>query len=309
MSDGRPIPSVRDSFGRTTPIDGTKNYARSGSPALVFNADAMALVPFSNKRSNSARSLSTFDGLLGDVSVLDRLDDLRRRLVRSAIAVVIGGVLGFTFISQIVDFILGPTRQALPAGVTLIYTQPGGAFSLYIQIAIIFGITVAMPYIMFQIWRLVAPIVPPSARRFAFPFAFFTTLGFVAGAAFTHYVAFPYIMAFFASFNTADLQFLPNLSDVFDLYTKMLLGMGAVFQMPTVVFFLARTGLVTAGLLLRSFRYAFLLIFIAAAIITPTGDMVTQAIFAAPMLGLYLLSIGIAWAFGRTRLAPDDDFV
>jgi sec-independent protein translocase protein TatC len=164
-----------------------------------------------------------------------------------------------------------------------------------------------MPYIMFQFWRLIAPIVPPAARRFAFPFAIFTTLGFIGGAAFTHFLAFPYIMVFFASFNTPDLVFLPRLSDVFDLYTKMLLGMGAVFQMPAVVFFLAKAGLVTAGFLWRSFRYAFLIIFIAAAIITPTGDMVIQTIFAAPMIGLYLLSILIAWVFGRRRSTLEDD--
>ena len=136
----------------------------------------------------------------------------------------------------------------------------------------------------------------------------FTTLGFLAGAAFTHYVAFPYMMAFFASFNTPDLLFMPRLEDVFSLYTTMLLGMGAVFQMPTVVFFLAKTGLVTARFLWRSFRYAFLLIFIVAAVITPTGDMVTQAIFAAPMVGLYLLSILIAWVFGKARITPADEF-
>jgi len=87
----------------------------------------------------------------------------------------------------------------------------------------------------------------------------------------------------------------------------MLLGMGAVFQMPTVVFFLAKAGLVTARFLIRSFKYAFLLIFVAAAVITPTGDMVTQTIFAAPMVGLYMLSILIAWVFGKTRLIPDDE--
>jgi sec-independent protein translocase protein TatC len=150
--------------------------------------------------------------------------------------------------------------------------------------------------------------VPAGARRFTLPFVLFTTVGFLAGAAFTHYVAFPYMMAFFASFNTPDLQFMPRLEDVFSLYTTMLLGMGAVFQMPTVVFFLAKTGLVTARLLWRSFRYAFLIIFIVAAVITPTGDMVTQAIFAAPMVGLYLLSILIAWVFGKARIVPDDEF-
>jgi sec-independent protein translocase protein TatC len=251
--------------------------------------------------------MSSFEGLLGDVSLLDRLDDLRRRLVRAAIAVAVGIAVGFAFITQVMDFILAPTRRTLPPGATLIYTQPGEAFGLYIQISLIVGITVAMPYIMFQIWRLVAPIVPPPARRFAFPFAIFTTLGFIAGASFTHFIAFPYMMAFFASFNTPDLLFLPRLADVFDLYTKMLLGMGAVFQMPTIVFFLAKAGLVTARLLWRSFRFAILLIFVAAAIITPTGDMVTQAIFAAPMISLYILSIAIAWMFGKARLTPDDE--
>jgi sec-independent protein translocase protein TatC len=133
-------------------------------------------------------------------------------------------------------------------------------------------------------------------------------VGFVAGAAFTHYIAFPYMMAFFASFNTPDLLFRPRLDDVFDLYTKMVLGMAVVFQMPTVVFFLAKMGLMTAGFLWRSFRYALLLIFVAAAVITPTGDMVTQTIFAAPMVGLYLLSIGIAWVFGKASPVEQTDF-
>ena len=258
----------------------------------------MALVPFANKRAAASRSPAPFDGLLADFSLLERLDDFRRRLVRSALAVCVGIAVGFGFINQVVDFILAPTRRTLPAGAKLIYTQPGEAFGLYIQIALIVGIVVAMPYIMYQGWKVVAPIVPSAARRFAIPFALFTTLGFVLGAAFTHYIAFPYMMAFFASFNTPELVFLPKLSDVFDLYTKMLLGMGAVFQMPAVVFFLAKAGLVTARFLLRSFKYALLLIFVAAAVITPSGDAATQALFAMPMIGLYLIGIVIAWMVG-----------
>jgi sec-independent protein translocase protein TatC len=268
----------------------------------------MALVPFANKRQAAARLPSNFDGLISsDFSLLDRLDDLRKRLVRSALAVCVGVLIGFAFINQVMDFILAPTRRALPAGARLIYTQPGEAFGLWIQVSLIAGITLAMPYIMFQLWRLVAPIIPAGGRRFALPFAIFTTAGFLLGAAFTHYIAFPYMMAFFASFNTPELLFMPKIADVFDLYTKMLLGMGAVFQMPTIVFFLAKAGLVSARFLWRSFRYAFLLIFIAAAVITPTGDMVTQAIFAAPMVGLYVLSIIIAWFFGKTRITRDED--
>lgn len=245
--------------------------------------------------------------LLGDVSVLDRLDDLRRRLVRIALAICVGLLAGFALIGQIVDFVLAPTRGSLPTGTEIIYTEPGEAFGLYIQVALIAGTVIAMPYIMLQLWGLVEPLVPKAARRFAIPFAFFTTLGFIGGAAFTHYIAFPYMMAFFASFDTPDLKFMPRLTDVFSLYTKMLVGMGAVFQMPTVVFFLAKAGIVTARFLWRSFRYAFFIIFIAAAIITPTGDIVTQAIFAAPMIALYLLSIAIAWVFGRPRADEAED--
>ena len=264
----------------------------------------MALLPFS--QSKGSRRFASYDGLIPDASVLDLLDGFRKLLLRSCIAVAVGIAIGFSFTSQVVDFVLEPTVRALPAGSTLIYTQPGEAFALYIQIALLMGVALAMPYIMYQVWRLLAPLVPEGARRFAVPFALFTTLGFVAGAAFTHLIAFPYMMVFFASFDTPDLTFLPQLNEVFDLYMKMVLGMGVVFQMPTVVFFLAKAGLVTARFLLRSFRYAFLIIFVAAAVITPTGDMVTQTIFAAPMVGLYLLSIFVAWMFGKTGPEPDD---
>jgi len=264
----------------------------------------MALLPFS--QSKESRRFASYDGLFPDASVLDLLDRFRKLLLRSAIAIAVGIVLGFSFTNRVVNIVLEPTVRALPAGSTLIYTQPGEAFTLYIQVALLMGIALAMPYIMYQLWRVLGPLVPASARRFAVPFAFFTSLGFVAGAAFTHFIAFPYMMVFFAGFDTPDLTFLPQLNEVFDLYMKMVLGMGAIFQMPTVVFFLAKAGLVTARFLWRSFRYAFLLIFVAAAVITPTGDMVTQTIFAAPMIGLYLLSILVARMFGRARPEPDD---
>ena len=270
----------------------------------------MALVPFSPSRSpRKSQQPLISEGLFANINILEHLDNFRKRIVRSLIAVCIGVLIGFAAINPVFDFVMGPTRRALPPGSKLIYTQPGEAFSLYIQIALIIGIIIAMPYVMYQLWRLIGPLMPKSTRKFAIPFVLFTTLGFVAGAAFTHYIAFPYMMGFFASFNTPDLQFLPKLEDVFDLYSKMMLGMGAVFQMPTVVFFLAKAGLVSARFLWRSFRYAFLIIFIVAAVITPTGDMVTQTIFAAPMVGLYILSIIIAWIFGKARIveAPPEE--
>ena len=263
----------------------------------------MALVPFAQRNRNIVGD----NGLFGNISILEHLEDLRKRIVRALLAVAGGALVGFALIDRIVAFILEPTRRALPVGARLIYTQPGEAFGLYVQIALIAGVVFAMPFIMYQLWRLIAPLVPPSARRFAIPFVGFTTVGFVAGAAFTHYIAFPYMMAFFVSFNTPDLKFMPRLENVFDLYTKMVLGMAVVFQMPTVVFFLAKMGLITARFLWRSFRYALLLIFVVAAVITPTGDMVTQTIFAAPMVALYLVSIAIAWVFGKVKPIQDTD--
>jgi sec-independent protein translocase protein TatC len=264
----------------------------------------MALIPFAAATSRSR----SYEGLLGGRSVLEHLDEFRKRLVYSAIALGVGVLVGFAFVDRVFDFLMRPTRAVLPPGSGLVYTEPGEAFSLYIEIALILGLVIAMPFILLQIWRLLAPMMPVRSKLMAFAFVLFTTLGFVAGAAFTHYIAFPYMMAFFASFNAPDLVFMPKLDDVFDLYLKMLIGMGAVFQMPTAVFFLSKVGMVTAGFLWKSFRYALLLIFIAAAVITPTGDMVTQTIFAAPMVGLYLLSIIVAWIFGRPRVEdPDPD--
>jgi sec-independent protein translocase protein TatC len=229
------------------------------------------------------------------MSFLEHLDELRKRIVQCLLGVVAGVGLGFAFINPIVNFILTPTNRVLPQGSRMIYTQPGEAFGLYVQIGLIVGIVLASPWIMYQVWLFIAPGLYANEKKFAVPFVLMSTTGFVGGAAFNHYIIFPFMMTFFASFNTADLIFMPRLEDVFDLYSKMLIGMGLVFQMPTVVFFLAKMRMVTARFLLRNTKYAVLAIFVIAAVITPSGDMVTQTIFAAPMLGLYALSILIAW--------------
>ena len=264
----------------------------------------MALVPFPGPQGTAVSLPPEDDDEASGarMSFLDHLDELRRRIVNSCIAIAIGIAATFYWIDKIFNFILAPTRAALPPGVKLIYTQPGEAFSLYITVALIAGVVVASWFIMLQVWLFIAPGLYSNEKRMAIPFVLFTTIGFLAGAAFNHYISFPYLMVFFASFNTPDLAFMPKLEDVFGLYSKMLIGMGLVFQMPAVVFFLAKMKLVTARFLASNFKYALLIIFIAAAVITPSGDMMTQTIFAAPMIGLYLLSIVIAWIFGPKRL-------
>ncbi len=263
----------------------------------------MALVPFPTAGS-SAHALPPDDeeeALGGQMSFLEHLDELRRRIVHSLLAIAGGILIAFFFIDRISDFLLGPTRRVLPAGSKMIYTQPGEAFSFDVQIALIAGVILASPIIAYEVWMFIAPGLYANEKKLAIPFVVLSTLGFVGGALFNHYVVFVWMMAFFASFNTPDLQFLPRLDDVFDLYTKMLLGMGVVVQMPTLIYFLAKMKLVTARFLLRNFKYAILVIFILAAVITPSGDMVTQTIFAAPMIGLYIIGIVIAWVVGPKR--------
>jgi sec-independent protein translocase protein TatC len=278
----------------------------------------MALVPFPSPKQSGAYStdpgdeprkiggspeingVNELDGEIdeaaeGQMSFLEHLDELRRRIARSCLAIGIGVVATFAFIQPIFDFLLTPTRRVLPAGVKLIYTQPGEAFSLYVTVALIAGATVAAPYIMYQVWMFVAPGLYANEKKMAYPFVALTTVGFLLGAAFNHYVAFGVMMAFFGSFNTPELAFMPRLQDVFGLYTRMLLILGIVFQLPTIVFFLAKMKLVTARFLTVNLKYAILIIFIAAAIMTPGGDMMGQVVIAAPMLGLYLVSIAIAW--------------
>jgi len=236
------------------------------------------------------------------MSFLEHLDELRKRIVYSLSAVGIALLIAFTFITKIYNFLMAPTMKQLPAGSRLIYTEPGEAFSLYIQLSLIVGVLMAAPFIMYQLWLFIAPGLYANEKKMAIPFVLLSTLGFLGGAAFNHYIMFPWMMAFFASFNTQDLVFMPKLDSVFSLYTKFLIAMAAVFQMPTLVFFLAKMQVITARFLIAQFKYAVLLIFIISAVITPTGDPVTQTVFAAPMVALYVLGIAIAWVVGPKRI-------
>ena len=243
---------------------------------------------------DGSRGDSDAEGGIG-LSVLKHLDELRRRILYAAIGIGVGMLIAFAFITPIFDFVFRPIRAVLPPGSKLIYTQPGEAFSVYVQIALIAGIVLASPFVMYQVWRLVAPVLYLQQKKFVLPFILLTTAGFVAGALFNHYVVFRWMIVFFASFSSFNLTFMPRLDDVFGLYTKMLFGMGLVFQLPAVVYFLARLGLVSARFLVKNLKYAVLIIFVLAAVITPTGDATVQALFALPMVGLYLIGIVIAW--------------
>ena len=212
----------------------------------------MALVPFPGPQSGALRlppeddEDDDFSG--GKMSFLEHLDELRKRILNSVIAIAVGVVVSFFFIERLVHFVLEPTLASLPEGSHMIYTQPQEAFSRYIAVALLSGIIFAAPFIMWQVWRFIAPGLYTNEKKLAIPFVFLSTAGFVGGAAFSHFIAFPLMNRFFASFHSTELLYMPRLSDVFGLYTKMVLATGLIFQMPTVVLFLARMDMITARL-------------------------------------------------------------
>jgi len=237
------------------------------------------------------------------MSFLEHLDELRTRIIRSLLAVVVGFLAAFAFIDRIFRFIMQPLQAVLPDGGKLIYTEPAEAFILYLKVAALVGIIIALPALLWQAWAFVAPGLYANEKRLAIPFVISGTVFFVSGALFSHYIVFPAAWRFFAGFSTDYMEFTPRIAPVFSLYVRMAFGLGVVFQIPTVVMFLARVGLVTPRFLWRNIKYALLAVFVVAALITPGSDPLSQVLVALPMMGLYVLSIGIAWVF-RKRTTP-----
>ena len=176
-------------------------------------------------------------------------------------------------------------------------------FSFYLDLALIGGVVLAAPFVTYQVWRFIAPGLYAKEKRFAVPFVLLATAGTLGGALFSHYVLFPAMMGFFQAFASPRIRFTPRVEDTFELYKNTLIAMVAVFQIPTLAFFLAKMRLVTARFLWRHIDYAILLIFIAAAVLTPSLDPWNQTVFAAPMIAMYLMSIGIVWL-----VRPRSDF-
>jgi sec-independent protein translocase protein TatC len=265
----------------------------------------MALVPFPSASpaprdpdDDDLNDADDLDGAGGKMSFLEHLDELRKRLIASVWALVIGCIIAFIFVGRIEQFIMLPLWQLMPTGTKLMYNGPVEGFMIMMKIGALAGLFLALPFIVLQLWLFIAPGLYANEKRFAVPFVLMGTFFFVVGSAFSHYIAFPYTWKFFLSFETEFLEFRPNISLVFSLWVKMLLGFGVIFQMPTIVFFLAKMGVVSAGFLIKHTRYAVLVIFILGAVLSPGTDVVSQLLMAGPMIVLYGLSIGIAWLFG-----------
>ena len=228
---------------------------------------------------------------------LEHLDELRRRLLWSIAAVVVAFAIALTRAKQILDFVLAPLRPLL--GETKpVYIELTEPFMLYMKVSFLAALFLSSPFVLYHVWAFIAPGLYPRERRYAWPFILFATVFFLLGGAFGYFYGFP-IAARFLLGIAEGFQPALRISSLFSFESKIILGMGLVFEMPTLVYLLARLGLITPAFLWRHFKYAILIIFIVAAVVTPTPDVVTQCVFAAPMIVLYLIGILVAHLFRR----------
>ncbi|MEK6371796.1 MAG: twin-arginine translocase subunit TatC [Acidobacteriota bacterium] len=236
---------------------------------------------------------------LSKMSFLEHLEELRKRLLISILAVVGGFFLCWNYAEPIFAIIQKPLTQFLAAGdQRLAYTRLTEPFFLYMKVAFFTGIFLASPIVILQIWLFITPGLYPRERRYAAPFVIFATLFFVAGGWFGYQFMLPAACKFFVD-TGAQFKQMIKVDEYFSFASTVILSAGLVFETPILIFFLARLGIVTPAFLMQKLKYAVVLSFVIAAIVTPGPDMVTQTFLAVPMIALYLLGIGVAYLFGK----------
>jgi sec-independent protein translocase protein TatC len=243
--------------------------------------------------------------LHGHMSFLDHLEELRKRIINSLIAVGLALGVSWWFADYLFQMV---SRPIVAAGVQLNMSKPTEGFNLELKLAILTAVFLAAPFIIGQVWLFIAPGLYKHERRYALPFIVFSSLLFVAGGIFGYFVAFPYALQFLIEWGrNMGLTMIISATEYFDLFIMVELGLGVVFEIPAVIFILSRMGLVTAGFLLRNTRYAILVAFLIAAVITPTTDVPNMLIMAVPMIVLYLLGVVVAFVFGKKRTKEPED--
>ncbi len=241
------------------------------------------------------------------MSFFEHLVELRKRLVVSMLAIGVGMLVGVAIAQRVFGYIARPMQQALRDAHLqdkLVYTSPTGAINLIITLGLYLGLVIALPVVLYEFWLFVAPGLYRHERRGIATFIISATGLFVCGVAFGYFVMLPYILKFLIGFRGPFVPLI-SINEYFELILMVLLGLGALFEMPVIIFFLSLFGIVTPKFLWTNFRYAMLIITILAAIITPTPDALTMLIFMAPMVVLYFVGMGVSYLVVRKRRARE----
>lgn len=232
--------------------------------------------------------------------ITDHLEELRWRLIKCVVAVIVGFVGTYAFARQIFNFLVAPLVKVMPAEGQLIYTSLPEAFITYLKVSFFAGLILATPVILYQLWKFIMPGLYEHERRYVIPFVIVATFFFLVGVLFAYYVVFPFGFAFFLGFATEDISALPSLKEYLNLATRMLLAFGVTFELPVVMFFLGKIGIVNHKMLAKQRKYAILIVVILASILTPP-DVISQILLAIPLLGLYEVSIWVVWGIDKRR--------
>ncbi len=236
------------------------------------------------------------------MSFLEHLEELRKRIFHVLIAILAGMAVCWWYHETLFAFVQKPILQVLQRyGIDkLVFLTPTEPFNLYLKVSALAGLFLTSPYVLYQVWLFISPGLYRKEKKYAIPFMVSTIFLFTAGGYFGYRIVYPAALDFLIGFGK---QFTPMITihEYTDLFLTVILGLGLVFEMPVLIFFLALMGVISAGWMWKNIRYAVLAIFIIAGILTPTPDITNMCIFAAPMLGLYIVSIGIAWFVHPTQ--------
>jgi sec-independent protein translocase protein TatC len=235
---------------------------------------------------------------------MGHLEELRKRLIVCAIAVGVGFVVSYVFSEKLFQLLVSPLIEVMPAGERLIFTNLPEMFLTYLKVAFIAGAMLASPVIFYELWLFIAPGLYQKEKKLVIPFVVASTILFVGGSLFGYFVVFPFGFRFFMGFSNEFVQALPSVKQYFAFSSRLLFAFGMVFELPVVIFFLARIGLVTSDFLKRKRKYAILMTFVAGAILTPP-DVITQLFMAVPLILLYEISIVVAKIAGRKGKEKD----
>ncbi len=239
-----------------------------------------------------ARKAVTERAELPGMSLMEHLEELRKRIVHSAIILAAGFIIAYTFHERLYGFVQAPLTRL---GIKLNYTHPMDPLNLYLQVALIGGAILTSPFILYQVWLFIAPGLYQKEKRFVVPFMAATVSLFLAGAAFGYFFVLPGALKILIFGFGKDFNPIITIEEYTGLFLSIILGLGISFEMPILIFFLALFGIVSPRFLWKNIRYAILAVFIVAAVICPSPDPWTMCIYAFPMLGLYLVGIGVAW--------------
>ena len=236
----------------------------------------------------------------GKLPFTGHLDELRKRLITCFIAIGIGFVASYAFKDKLFSILVKPLVSVMEAGDTMIFTGLPEAFFTYLKVALLSGIMLAAPVIIYQFWMFVTPGLYKKERRILIPIVFLSSIFFIGGSLFGYFIVFPWGFKFFLGFATETIRPLPSMKEYLSFSAKLLLAFGLVFELPLVLTFLARIGIVSVDFLKKNRKYALLLFFAGAAILTPP-DVVTQVMMALPLMVLYEISIIGAKVFGKKK--------